>query len=108
MVRVCPSNQLISLPAFCAAVALLVVVRRPSECHANPILWIGPGLGPQNWLPRQRPLRNRKTYFGSFVYGQSYTNPANLVKIGLVDVEIIGLMEIVKKETAAEHTPIFG
>jgi len=30
------------------------------------------------------------------------------VKIGLVDVEIIGLMEIVKKETAAEHTPIFG
>jgi len=26
----------------------------------------------------------------SFIYGQSSTNPANFVKIGSVDVEIIG------------------
>jgi len=63
---------------------------------------------PQNWLPRQRPLRNRKTYLGSFIYSQSSTNPANSVKIGLVDVEIIGLMEIVKKETSAERKPNVG
>jgi len=31
-----------------------------------------------------------------FTYGQSSTKPANFVKIGLVDVEIIGLTEITK------------
>jgi len=39
-----------------------------------------------------------------FIYGQSFTNPANFVKIGPVDVEIIGLIEITentKKLTAA-------
>ena len=33
---------------------------------------------------------SKKNYFRSFIYGQSYTNPANFVKIGPVDVEIIG------------------
>jgi len=60
-------------------------------------------------LPRQRPLRDRKRYFGSFIYGQSSTSPANFVKIGPVDVEIIGVTEIAKKifknKTAAEHKP---
>jgi len=38
--------------------------------------------------------RDRKTELRSFIYGQSFTNPANFVKIGPVDVEIIGLIEI--------------
>jgi len=42
-------------------------------------------------------LRDRKRYFGSFIYGQSSTSPANFVKIGPVDVEIIGVTEIAKK-----------
>jgi len=37
---------------------------------------------------------SKKNNFRSFIYGQSYTNPANFVKIGPVDVEIIGLTEI--------------
>jgi len=45
---------------------------------------------------RQRPLKNRKTNFSSFIYRQSSTNPANFVKIGLMEVEIIGLTEITK------------
>jgi len=37
-----------------------------------------------------------KNTSSSFIYGQSSTNPANFVKIGLIDVEIIGLTEIAK------------
>jgi len=70
-----------------------------TESHANPILWIGPGFGPQNWLPRQRPLGNRKPNFRSFIHSHSSTNPANLVKIGPVDVEMIGLTESLKIKT---------
>jgi len=62
----------------------------------------------QNWLSWQRPMGDRKTYLGSFIYGQSSTNPANSVKIGLVDVEIIGRTEIVNKETSAERKPTVG
>jgi len=80
----------------CAAVALLVV-RRPSECHANYSVWIGPGFVQQNWLPRQRLSTDRKTNSRSFIYSHSSTNPAHLVKIGPLDVEIIGQTEIVKK-----------
>ena len=54
------------------------------------------GLCPQNWLPRQRALRDRNNNFRSFSYGESSTNPANFVKISLEDVEIIGLTEITK------------
>ena len=46
----------------------------------------------------QRPLRDRKTNFRSFIYSNSSTNPANVVKIVLVDVEIIGLTEIVENK----------
>jgi len=35
-------------------------------------------------------LRDRKTNFRSFIYSLSSTNPANLVNIGVADVEIIG------------------
>ena len=60
-------------------------------------------------LPWQCPLRIRYTNFRSFIYSHSSTNPTNLVKIGLVDVETIGLTEIVKiYETMAEHKPAFG
>jgi len=44
-------------------------------------------------------LKGSKNNFRSFIYSRIYTNPANLVKIGLADVEIIGLRKIVKKET---------
>jgi len=61
-----------------------------TEWHANPILCIEADNTNKNWLPR-RPLRDRKTDFSSSVYSRSSTNPANLVEIGSVDVEIIGL-----------------
>ena len=48
-------------------------------------------------------LRDRKTNFSSFIYSHSSTNTANLVTISPVDVQIIGLREIVKKEAATEH-----
>jgi len=51
---------------------------------------------PQNWLPWQHPLRDRKNNFRSFIYGQRPTNLANFVKIGPVDVEIIVLTETTK------------
>jgi len=38
----------------------------------------------------------RSKKFRSFICGQSSTNLANFVKIGLEDVEIIGLTEITK------------
>ena len=52
------------------------------------------GLCPKNWLPLQRPSRDRENNFRSFIYGESSTNRANFVKIGPEDVEIIGLTEI--------------
>jgi len=42
------------------------------------------------------PSRIEKNTFSSFIYSQSSTKPANFVKIGLIDVEIIGLTEITK------------
>jgi len=41
-------------------------------------------------------LVGSKNNFRSLIYGQSSTIPANFVKIGLVDVEIIGLKKITK------------
>ena len=38
-------------------------------------------------------LEGSKNNFRSFIHGQSSTNPANLVKIGPVDVEVIGLAD---------------
>ena len=78
------------------------------KSHANPFLWIGLGFHPQNWLPQQRTLKDRKANFRSFMYNHSSTNPANLVRIGWVDVEINWYDRIVKfkqnkYETVAEH-----
>jgi len=62
----------------------------------------------ENWLSWQRALRDRRTNFRSMInYSCISTNPEMLAEIGPVDVEIIGLTEIVKKETEAEHTPAF-
>jgi len=47
-------------------------------------------------LPRK--LVATKNNFRSFIYGQSSTLPANLVKNGPVNVEIIGLTKISKKQ----------
>jgi len=51
-----------NLSAPCIAIVLIVVCRRrrPSECHSNYKVCIGGRLCPQNWLPRQRPLRGGK------------------------------------------------
>jgi len=48
-----------------------------------------------------------KNNFRSFICGQSSTNPAHFVKIGPVDVDIIGLIEITKIciKITAKHTP---
>jgi len=40
-------------------------------------------------------LMDRKNNVRPFIYGQSSHNSANFVKIGPVDVEIIGLTEII-------------
>jgi len=41
-------------------------------------------------------LEGSKNNFRSFVYGRISTNPANFVKLCLVDAEITGLTEITK------------
>jgi len=45
-----------------------------------------------------------KNIFSSFIYGQRSTNPANVVKIAPVDVEIFGLREITKIFLKQRHT----
>ena len=40
---------------------------------------------------RHLPINTRTQFFRSFIYNRSSTNPANLAKIGRVDVEIIRL-----------------
>ena len=42
-------------------------------------------------------LEGSKNNLRSFICGESSTGPANFVKIGPVDAEIIGLTEITKK-----------
>ena len=79
-----------------------IVVRRPSECRANPIVWIRLRFGPQNWLPAQCPLRDRKQT-SDLSSTDTLQSLRNLGKICPVDVQIIGLIEIVKKETTAER-----
>ena len=97
------------LPAPCTAIALLVVCRRrrPSECHANYKVRDGCRFCLQNWLPWQRPLRDRRNNFRSFIHSQRSTSPANFVKLGPVDVEMIGLTGITKMflKTTAQHNP---
>jgi len=48
-------------------------------------------------------LEGSKNNFRSFIYGQRSTSPANFVKIGPVDVEIIGLTEINKNVIKIKH-----
>jgi len=48
-------------------------------------------------LSWQRPLRDRKTNLKQIIDSHSSTNPENFAKISLVDFEIIGQAEIVKK-----------
>jgi len=66
------------------------------SCEANYKVWNGRRFCPQNWLPWQCPLGDRKNNFTSFIDGHSSTNAINFMKIGLVDVEIIGLTKISK------------
>jgi len=55
-------------------------------------------------------LEGSKNNYGSFICGQSSTNPANFVKIDLIDAEIIGVTKVTKnilkiKKTSAKHAP---
>jgi len=52
----------------------------------------------QNWLPRQRPLRDRKMIYQVNKPFHQSTNPEILVKIGLLDYELLGLEVDHKKE----------
>ena len=81
-----------------------------SSCNPRRMstVWISSGFRPQNPLSRQHPFRDRKTNFRPFIHSHSSTNPANLVMIGPVDVQITSLTGIIKKETAAEHKPAFS
>jgi len=45
---------------------------------------------PKKLVATATSLETSKSYFRSFIYGQRSTNPANILKIGLADVEIIG------------------
>jgi len=47
-------------------------------------------------------LEGLKNNFRLFIYRQFYTIPANFVKIGAVDVEIVGLIELFLK-TRPKH-----
>ena len=80
-----------------------------TKCHANSILRLGLD-GLTKLVAVERPMCNRKTNLRSFIDSHSSNNHEILAKIGLVDVEIIGLIEIVKNkyETTAEQKPTFG
>jgi len=62
---------------------------------------------PTKLVATTTPLKNRKNNFGLFIY--SSTNPAKFMKIGPVDVDIIGLTEITKiykkNKRSAKHKP---
>jgi len=61
--------------------------------------WGGGRFCPQNWFV----TAIRKTNFRAFIYSLSII-PANWVKIGLVDVQIKGLTELLKrKQEKNEH-----
>jgi len=64
-----------------------------TECHRNLVpRGYSQKIGCHGSIPRGI----KKTNFRLIIYGRSSTNPANLAKIGQVDVEIIGLKEIFK------------
>jgi len=53
----------------------------------------------KSWLSRQRPLRHgEQTNFRLIIYSHSSANPANLVKIGPLDVELISLTAVVNNK----------
>jgi len=58
---------------------------------------------PTKLVARQRPLSDRKTNFGSFIYSHSSTIPANWVKIGLIDVQIVGQIDSLKFLLKQQH-----
>ena len=66
--------------------------------YANAIYRMSPELSSmdkanRNWLPQQHLLSERKTNFRLIIYSRNSTNPANLAKIGPVDVQIISWSE---------------
>jgi len=86
---------IVNVGQLSAALALLVVRRHLTNRMRTQFC----GPGPQHWLPRQRLLQKRKTNFTTFIYSHSSTNPENLGKIGLGDVEIIGATRSLKINT---------
>jgi len=71
--------------------------------YANAIYRMSPELSSvdksdNNWLPWQRPSRDRKkTNFSLIIYSRGSINPANSATVGQADVEVTGVKAIVKK-----------
>jgi len=65
-------------------------------CELKSNVWIGGWFHPQNWLPRQHPLKVCKTYFRSFIFSHCFTIRTNWVQIGPVDVQTVDLTESLK------------
>ena len=64
----------------------------------------------ESWLPWQRPLKIRNSRFRSFIYSRSGTEmwkPCENPSI-YIEVEIIGLTEIVKKEIVRYRSKTYG
>ena len=74
------------------------VTQQHRDCDLNP----GPSAPKSSMHSATKPpMSDGKTNFRLFIYSLSSTNPANMVQIGIVNVEMIGLTEMVKKETKA-------
>ena len=85
------------MPTPCAAVALLVVIYADVSRTARELDWAS--IWSTKFVVAARSLRHRKTNFRSFIYSHSSTNPANVVKIGAVQIISLVLTKIVKNGT---------
>jgi len=55
-------------------------------------------MGPTKLVAVAMSLAEAKMHNRLFIYSRSFTSPENSVKIGWVDVEIIGMAEIIKEQ----------
>jgi len=87
-------NLFACAPAGCSSCTSRRTPRsRGRHANSSQMRGLGGRSCPRNRSSRQRPSRDRKTNFRSFIYSRSSTISANWVKIGPVDVQIIGLTE---------------
>ena len=86
------------------ALIAVVISHFVSEWQSDKCRWVGnfASFLPLNWLPWQRPLRNRKNWTISRKFTQIPSVWEKIVKIGPVDTEIALL--ILKKQRKKEET----